>query len=184
MRSTNKKRGFTLVELLVVIFILGVLMVIAVPGIMSISTKMKDRGLDSKIEAIEEAAVVYAQENSNKIKSDILKAHPGATKCKSSQKNSDGTYWCWCDPDSKDSKGNPVSEDCKFIFTLTLDDLIKEGKYKSETPDDLSACDVADPTNSNNCLDCVPIEIRLDDDYKSATATFDKTKIGNAKSCP
>lgn len=182
MKATNKNRGFTLVEILVVLAILGILMAIAVPGVMSMSKKMKNRGLDSKIESIEEAAVVYAQENSNRIKSEILKNNK-AIKCKSNQYGTDGKQWCWCDPNSTDKKGNKVTDDCKFVFTVTVDELISEGHFKSETPKDPKACDVTDPTNSSNCLDCIPITVKLDDDYKNATAEFDKSKIGDTTSC-
>lgn len=181
MNEINNDRGFTLVEILITLSIIGVLTAIAVPSIMTISNKMKTKGLDSKIEAIEQAAVVYAQENSNKIKNNILKQHPTFSSCNSNQQNSDGSFWCLCDQDSKDVDGTPIANDCKFVLTITLKDLIESGHYKSETPTDPNTCDVGDPTNSNNCLDCVPITIKLDDNYKSATAAFDKDKLNSDK---
>lgn len=58
-----KKNGFTLVELLVVIVILGLLMAIAVPSALSLAGKVKGKAYDTKIELIEKAAQTYGQAN-------------------------------------------------------------------------------------------------------------------------
>lgn len=58
-----KKNGFTLVELLVVIIILGLLMAIAVPSAMSLAGKVKGKAYDTKIELIEKAAQTFGQSN-------------------------------------------------------------------------------------------------------------------------
>lgn len=169
MGKNVSKRGFTLVELLVVVFILGLLVVIAVPSITSISNRIKTRGLDSKIEAIEDAAIVYVQENSNQFK----KKYGGV--CKSPSKN------CECEKNLGDGK----YDDCKFVFTLTVDELISQNQYKSETPNEPKKCDVSDPRDSSKCLDCVPITVKLDDDYKSVTAKLDEKDIKDNKAiCP
>lgn len=171
----KNKNGFTLIEILIVIVVLSILMAIAVPSIMGVSNKMKTRSLESKIEAIEEAAVIYAQDNSNKIKSQILTKN-NATTCKSDQTGRDGKKWCQCDPNSK------TSNDCKFVFTMTVDELIHLGAYETEKEDELdSVCDIPDPRNNGMCLDCVPIEVQLDDDYKSATAKLEIDDIKDGK---
>ena len=161
----ENKRGFTLVELLTVIMILGILMAVAVPSIMGISKKLKNRGLDSKIDAITQAAVVYAQENSNKIKAKL------GGSCK---ENNDH-----CECTETDSEGRPT--DCKYVFTMTADDLISIGAYKSEKSDEsTNTCDIEDPRNSGFCLDCVKITVKLDDDYKNATAEINKDDVKDA----
>lgn len=64
----NNEKGFTLVELLAVIVILGVLTAIAVPSVLGISKKIKTDMYDSKIKTIEVAAELWADDH----KSDCL----------------------------------------------------------------------------------------------------------------
>ncbi len=169
-----KKNGFTLVEILAVLVIIGVLMVVAVPSIFSISDKMKDKGLNSKIDSLEQAAVSYAHNHSNKIKSHLFNGRAcdqnKTMTCNSGEAGKNCK--CVCDTTSISSR-----DDCKYSFTITVDELIELGAYKSETPDDLNACDVVDPRDSNKCLDCVNIQISLDDDYESASAKIDKNNL-------
>jgi len=162
----NKKKGFTLVELLGTMLILSLLMALAVPSIMTISNKIKERSLKTKIESIEESAVVYAQNNSNKIKSEIHSKY-NATGC---TKNSD---FCEC------ANG---SLDCKYIFYMTVDELVEKGAFKTEKlEEDINLCDVEDPTDNEKCLDCVQVKILLDDDYKSADAYLNMEDIVDGK---
>lgn len=175
----KRKKGFTIVEILVVLAILGVLMAIAVPGIMNISNKMKERGLNSKLDSIKEGARVYAQNNSNQIKDKILKANAPGGKCNRDSKDSKGNYWCKCDPNSI-SSGTTGKPDCKFIYTMTVDELIAVGAYKTEqTGTSTTVCDVTDPTSGSRCLDCLKVSIHIDDEYKSADAYIDENEIKN-----
>lgn len=64
------KKGFTLVELLAVIIILGLLIVIAIPSYTQIYAIIKRSNLRSKVTEIETAALKYG----NLIKDDIKKA--------------------------------------------------------------------------------------------------------------
>ncbi len=165
--SKNKK-GFTLVELLVVICILAILIAIAVPSILKISGRMKERGLNSKLEAIEEAAVIYVQENSNQIKKE-LQRKSGQRDCKNN------SSICKCNPTNY--QGKP-SQDCKYYYTMTVKELISKKAYKSEnTKNESRTCAVADPMDGSLCLDCAVIYIELDDDHKNATAKIDREKL-------
>lgn len=61
------KKGFTLIEVISVIILLGIVIVVAVPNILGGSERTKELSLKSKIENIEKAAVLYGQDNRNKI---------------------------------------------------------------------------------------------------------------------
>lgn len=59
----KEKKGFTLVELIIVIAIIALLMVVAIPSILLISNKINDRMYNSKVELILAAAEIYADDN-------------------------------------------------------------------------------------------------------------------------
>ncbi len=62
------KKGFTLVEVLAVIVLLGLLVGIAVPNVLRSQTKAKEKTLATKVKNIERAAVLWGQDN----KADVL----------------------------------------------------------------------------------------------------------------
>ena len=57
--KTNKRKGFTLVELLAVIVILAIVLIIAVPGVLGIINKTKNNAYESQLKIIKEAARTY-----------------------------------------------------------------------------------------------------------------------------
>lgn len=57
------KKGFTLIELIIVIAILALLMVIAVPSIVLISNKINNKVYDTRVTLILSAAETYAKDN-------------------------------------------------------------------------------------------------------------------------
>lgn len=60
------KRGFTLVELLMVIFVLGVIMLITFPKIQSAFNKSSEKLLEKQIQSIENVARTWGAKNINK----------------------------------------------------------------------------------------------------------------------
>ena len=79
------KRGFTLVEVITVIALLGLIIGLAVPNVMKSSIKAKQRTLNTKIKNIEKAAVLYGQDNrkliNKKIESKIIIANMSNKNC-------------------------------------------------------------------------------------------------------
>lgn len=67
------KKGFTLVELLSVIVLIGLLLGIGVPGVMRISKKMKERSFNTKKEQIEQAATLWGQDNRTRLSKSTCK---------------------------------------------------------------------------------------------------------------
>ncbi len=63
-----KKNGFTLVELLAVIIILTLVITIAFVSVTRIREESLKKVVETKIEQIEQAAILYGQENPNIIK--------------------------------------------------------------------------------------------------------------------
>ena len=61
----RKQNAFTLVELLAVIVILAIVLLIAVPGVLSVINKTKDNALDRQLDMIKEASRLYVASDSD-----------------------------------------------------------------------------------------------------------------------
>ena len=59
----KNNKGFTLVELLSVIVLIGLLLGLGIPGINRIKQNMSKKSLNTKINLIEQAAVLWGQDN-------------------------------------------------------------------------------------------------------------------------
>ena len=69
MKNMLNNKGFTLVEIIATIAILSLILILVIPNINNGGENAKRKLLDTKIESIESAAVVYAQDNKNKFNS-------------------------------------------------------------------------------------------------------------------
>ena len=59
MRKMLNKKGFSLVELMIVVVIMGILIAVAIPLYGAITTNAKNKTCASNIDTIENAAVIY-----------------------------------------------------------------------------------------------------------------------------
>lgn len=77
------KMGFTLVELLAVIVLIGLLTGIGIPGISKISENMKKKSFDKKVVLIEDAGIFWGQDNKSMLQNE------------SSCETDEGRYSCY-----------------------------------------------------------------------------------------
>jgi len=79
----KNKKGFTLIEILVVIVLVALLLGIGIPGVMKISQNMKKRSLNTKLDLVEQAAILYGQDNKTLLQNDEnCKTPDGNVPCK------------------------------------------------------------------------------------------------------
>lgn len=63
MKVFTNNKGFTLVEIIAVIALLGLVIGICVPSVMNASENVKKKTLKNKVESIEKAAVLFGQDH-------------------------------------------------------------------------------------------------------------------------
>ena len=69
------KKGFTLVELMAVIALLGILAVLVTPTLVSLRNNVTNGSLKSKLQTIHSAAIDYAQDRLNLVPSPITQSY-------------------------------------------------------------------------------------------------------------
>ncbi|MGV8152998.1 MAG: prepilin-type N-terminal cleavage/methylation domain-containing protein [Alkaliphilus sp.] len=62
-KKINNKKGFTLIELIIVIAIIAILMIIAVPRFAGFTDRAEDRMAESNLEMVQNLVAVYRAEN-------------------------------------------------------------------------------------------------------------------------
>lgn len=80
MKVFTNNKGFTLVEIIAVIALLGLVIGICVPSVMNASENVKKKNLKNKVESIENAAVLYGQDHRENF----------GTECSDDEKTCDG----------------------------------------------------------------------------------------------
>ncbi len=137
------KKGFTLVELLSVIVLLGLIMGIASYGVMRAGKKAKERTLLTKIKNIEKAAVLYGQDHKENFISSTTGFCTGITDCR---------YY----------------KESITVSTLLLEDANGNGPYingDNESNKILNPTD--DKKNMNNC------KIQIYEKYRKIYAVYE-----------
>lgn len=81
-------KGFTLVEILATIVLIALLLGLGIPGVMKISENMKKRAYNTKVDLIEQAGILWGQDNKTR-----LQSNPDC-QIKKNNNNSEGKYNC------------------------------------------------------------------------------------------
>lgn len=73
----NRKRGFTLVEVIAVIVIIALIMILVIPNITGSSKNAKEKTYRTKAALLESSAVLYAQDNYGVLTTSAIKDENG-----------------------------------------------------------------------------------------------------------
>ena len=169
-----KNKGFTLVELLAVLVILGLLITLAVPNILGVSKNVKEKSYQTKIEIIENAAITYT---SDTVKKSLQNLNDSATV---------GYYWVSI---SKDSDGNKTvnakaTKDSNHNYpakAFTVQELADAREIDYDDEENKSVVNPVDNKSINSCV--VYVYLKNNRLY----ATFDRincNKKGAAAAVP
>jgi len=161
-------KGFTLVEVIVVIALLGLVIIISSTNILGGSKSAKEKMLETKIHNIEKAAVLYGQDYRHKINKEILETDISYEYCfkeleDGSSKHISNCYYYEDDGVTTITVGfladNPDGNDSTNDAYIEYDD--KDNKIIKNPVDE--------NMNINNC------KIQIYQKYGKIYAVYDKT---------
>lgn len=180
----KKKDGFTLVELLAVIVLLGIIMTIAIPNALKLGGNVKEQTYVTKIELIEKSAQSYGQSNISSIKSGMSPGSTTAYTCKFDyDDNDDITKAEWMPASS-----SPANDTNTFpCIKVTIDDLAKSNSLdydnKSNCGDSCTEEEkkyydniVINPKDNSVINNC---NVYIYYKYKRVYAYFDRNECNN-----
>ncbi len=146
------KRGFTLVEVLAVIVVIGLILIIAVPNITKVSKQTKLKAYDTKIELIEQAAVYYGMDNkslilkgqtpTNTVSSTVTIATDNQGKVTSINYNYNKTYNPTETLGANEYRGN-------YVY---IKDLVEAGKINWDKENQCVNCSATNKTYYDNIV--------------------------------
>ncbi len=141
----KKSKGFTIIEIITVLIIITLIATMAIAGISGTKGRIDNKAYNSKVKLIEQAAALYAKENSEKIREEF-------GPCTETSGNCDCT-----------------KDECVYKFNTNVQELIELGYYDSELNNE---CLVENPKDRSKCFDKEPIEIILSANKENIEAHF------------
>lgn len=123
----KKINGFTLTELLATIVIIALLLGLGVPGVMKVSESMKKRAYNTKINLIEQAGVLWGQDNKTRLQNE------SDCDVKTNDNNKEGTYRC---------------------IKIDVNELLEEDYLSADGLDDSGDYILKDPVTDKSIKDC------------------------------
>ena len=123
----RKNKGYTLVELLAVIVLLGIIMAIAIPAALKLNSKVNRKGYNTKIELIEQAAESYGVSNLSLIRQGKNPINSKYNTCVFSYKNDKVTNVTIKNHENYDQNAiliNTNDEKEYWCIQVTIDDLV------------------------------------------------------------
>ena len=169
-----KNKGFTLVEVLAVIVVIGLLMVLTIPNIMKMSRSTKEKAYLTKIDLIETSARQYASNQS------VLRELKASSKCyKLTEDDKTGEV-------SAITEGTLGETDCYPGLVFTVEDLVQAHELNWDKENECVGCPnesyfnnvVINPRNNNIINKCY---IYVYYKYNNPYAYFDRNTCDNAK---
>lgn len=146
-----KRNGFTLVELICVIVLLALLMVIAVPSALKLSSKVKDKSYLTKIDLIEQAANNYGQTNVSVVRRGIsLKDSSRSYLCKMTYDGDEISSIAYNYISGGYDAAKVLASDEYWCTKILVEDLVKTGNLDWDEED--------------NCVNCTDAELANYDD--------------------
>lgn len=165
-----KKNGFTLVELIAIISLLAILMIIVAPMITKAGDASRQKTYETKMDLIEDAAVIYGQDNYRHIvdcASACTSGYTGAINCSTE-----------CKGDYKEEVENSITY---RTYVMYVKDLIPE--YYDADSNDLSKGQVTDPRDNTKYLDNYQIKIRINKSNRKVTAEVCNRDLSDPQDC-
>jgi len=154
-------KGFTLVEIISVIALLALVIIITVPIIGNVSESVKKKTLQTKIDNIEKAAVLYGQEN----REDFL--------------NNDTVSTCLEEHCPRKDDGTRIDNCYCFNSKITVSDLISDNRLEEDEIRESNKV-IVNPLDETKTLN--ECEIQIYQKYGKIYAIYEKTEI-NKNTC-